>query len=491
MKTTTFHKNWDKLDASTVERLQMRMLRDSLRKHVVPFSAYYRRVFAEEKIDIDTLRTHDDLRRIPFTSKLDLGEPRDFVLIPDERALTRRPSTIARALLHGRSAVKAGFEREFRPILMTATTGRSADSVPFLFTRYDLDSLEVAGRRMMEICDSRKEFRHLNAFPFAPHLAFWQMHYAGLGFNTFCLSSGGGKTIGTEGNVALIRKLKPDAIIGMPTFIYHLLSAVVAEGTRWPNLCRIVLGGEKVPTGLRRKLRDLAHQAGAHEVYIMSTYGFTEAKTAWPECATLGDPTGFHTYPDFGILEVIDPDSGVPVAAGEPGEIVYTPLDTRGTVVLRYRTGDLIEGGIVHKECPVCGRTVPRLLGRISRVSNRREINFDKIKGTLIDFNELENILDNEPGLGAWQIELRKRNDDPLDVDEIIVHAEALAGSEEKQLRTAIETRLVAKTEVRPNRVIFHDASRIRALQGVGKELKECRLVDHRESANGKLEPTS
>lgn len=491
MKASTFHKHWDRLDRDSSERAQMAMLRYSLRRHIVPFSAHYGRMFADEKIDISALRTRDDMRRIPFTSKLDLEEPRDFVLIPDERVLARRPSVIARALLHGREAAKIDLAREFRPILMTATSGRSADPVPFLYTQHDLDNLEIAGRRMMEICDSRHEFKHLNVFPFAPHLAFWQMHYAGLGFNTFCLSSGGGKTLGTDGNVRLIRKIKPDALIGMPTFVYHLLSAVAAEGIVWPNLCRIVLGGEKVPTGLRRKLRSLAEEAGAHDVRIMSTYGLTEAKTAWPECCGDGEPAGFHIYPDFGIIEVVDPDSGEAVPEGEPGEIVYTPLDARGTVVLRYRTGDIIEGGIVHSECPVCGRTMPRLLGRISRVSNRREMNFGKVKGTLIDFNDLEHVLDDEPGLGTWQIELRKRNDDPHDVDEIIVHAEALRGTVEKALRGSIESRMLEKTEVRPNRIIFHEASRMRALQGVGKELKECRLVDHRESANGELELVS
>jgi len=83
-----------------------------------------------------------------------------------------------------------------------------------------LDRLEESGRRLMQICGSRREYRHINAFPFAPHLAFWQAHYAGIGHNTFTLSTGGGKTIGTDGNVRIISKINPDAIIAMPTFIY-------------------------------------------------------------------------------------------------------------------------------------------------------------------------------------------------------------------------------------------------------------------------------
>ena len=58
---------------------------------------------------------------------------------------------------------------------------------------------------------------------------------------------------------------------------------------------------------------------------------------------------------------------------------------------------------------------MPRLVGQISRSSEIREMNLDKIKGTLVDFNELEHVLDDAPHVGAWQVELRKVHDDPLE----------------------------------------------------------------------------
>src|SRR5690606_23306282 len=143
----------------------------------------------------------------------------------------------------------------------------------------------------------------------------------------------------------------------------------------------------------------------------------------WTECMPPEgeETTGFHTYPDMVFLEVIDPETGDRVPDGQPGEIVCTPLDARGTVVIRYRTGDLIEGGITYEPCPHCGRTCPRLLGKISRVSDIRELNVNKLKGTLVDFNALENLLDDTDGLGTWQIELRKRHDDPWETDQVFV----------------------------------------------------------------------
>jgi len=493
MNTNRLSSSWSRLAPDELRARQLRRLRDYLTQQVVPFSAHYRELFAQSGLDPASIRSFEDFAKLPFSSKRSLLDPeegtprtRDFVLVPDEATLARRPSTILGALRYGRSGMKDRLAREYRPILLTSTTGRSAEPVPFLYTQHDLDLLAVTGRRMMEICDSRADFRHFNLFPFAPHLAFWQAHYAGLGFNTFTLSTGGGKTMGTEGNVRLLGKLKPDALIGMPTFVYHLLSVAVEQGLDIPNLRRIVLGGEKVPDGMRRKLRALCSELGSGRVEVMATYGFTEAKMAWPECpARVSDePTGYHLSPDLAFIEIIDPDTGVVLGDGKPGEIVFTPLDSRGSVVLRYRTGDLISGGLVHEACPACGRSVPRLLGNISRVSNVRRMQIGKIKGTLVNFNDLEHILDDLDAVATWQIELSKRNHDPLESDEIIVHVARSSRSSREEVTRLIEKRFLEATEIRPNRIEFHEAETLREMQGVGRLLKEEKIVDRRELAS-------
>ena len=70
-------------------------------------------------------------------------------------------------------------------------------------------------------------------------------------------------TEGYESLGRMLRAQKPDVIIGMPTFIYHVLHEAQAGGVKCPNLCKIVLGGEKAPSGIRRKLRALAAGMGA------------------------------------------------------------------------------------------------------------------------------------------------------------------------------------------------------------------------------------
>jgi phenylacetate-coenzyme A ligase PaaK-like adenylate-forming protein len=325
-------------------------------------------------------------------------------------------------------------------------------------------------------------------FPYAPHLAFWQTHFGGEAFGVFVASSGGGKVGGTEGQLRFIRRIQPNVLIGMPTFVYHVLRQATEESVRCPSLKRIVLGGEKVPDGMRRKLVSLAEQLGARDVDVVATYGFTEARMAFAECpGRIDEPScGYHTYPDLALFEVVNPTTGEPVGENRPGEIVFTPLDARGTVVLRYRTGDVIDGGLTYARCPNCGRTVPRLVGNISRRAEVREVRVDKIKGTLVDFNELEHLLDDCVHVGAWQIELRKRNDDPFDVDELTIHLSKHNGVSETQLTQELNERFAARAEIHPNRISFHTLDEMRALQGVGSELKEVKLIDRRNARDGR-----
>ncbi|MFP6898204.1 MAG: AMP-binding protein [Roseibacillus sp.] len=483
---------WESASLDELHHRQSKRLRRFLRDRLVPFTAHYRRIFKRHDVDPRDFRSTDHLTSLPFTSKRDLVAPKEFVIIPEASVLRRQGSTIRKILRYGPRGAKRALEYELRPVLMTSTTGRSASPVPFLFTRYDLANLQSTGKRLMELGESAPAFRHINAFPFAPHLAFWQAHYAGIGFNTFMVSSGGGKVMGTDGNVRLITKINPDVIIAMPTFLYHLLQHAGAENQRWTRLKRLVLGGEKVPQGMRRKLQSLCADLGSQHVDIVSTYGFTEAKMAWSECVTPpGEaPSGYHLCPDLAFVEIIDPETGERVADGEPGEIVFTPLDSRGTTVLRYRTGDLIDGGLVHGPCPHCGRTCPRLVGNISRVSDFKRLKLGKVKGTLVNLGALEHVLDDTPGLGAWQIELRKHNNDPLETDELVVHAVALDGAPSESLSALIRKNLRNATELSPNAIEFHSWKEMSDLQGVGVALKEEKFIDRRTTQSAP-EPTA
>ena len=485
-------KNWDSLGKEALLDYQGRALHRYLRDCVFPFSKHYGGVARARNLSANDFKSVRDLWKLPFLAKTDLlataDNPlraRDFILQPDAAVLSKRPRTILRALRHGRARVKDELEREWRPTFLTSTTGRSSEPIAFLYTQRDVDVMGVAAGRIVEFNPFTPDVRFINMFPHAPHLAYWMFYESARAKNIFCLGTGGGKCMGTEGNLSLMKKLNPAVVAGMPTFIYHVLHEAVEQGLQLDGIKIVFLGGEKVAEGTRRKLYDLAAKLGSPEAVVVSTYAFTEAKMAWAECpAPVSEgPTGYHLYPDLGIIEIIDPETGEVQPEGVGGEIVWTPLVARGSVVLRYRTGDISEHGLSYEPCPHCGRRCGRLLGKISRVSDMRAMRFQKVKGTIVDFNELELILDDVPGLGSWQVELRKRNNDPSETDQLIVHAARTPEATDDGVVTAIRVRFQRSLELTPNAVVFHTPEEIRTLQQVGVAMKELKVVDNRNLA--------
>ncbi len=473
---------WDEIPATEQRRLQNEKLHRYLTEVVAPFSPYYR------KFDLGRIKTVEDLRHLPFTTKTDLlptsEQPekfREFIITPDITVLKHRPRVMAEAMFRGRRAVERRFEREYRPIFLTATTGRSSSPVAFAYTEHDMHNLRETGARLIQTFGCTTKMRGVNMFPYAPHLAFWQVVFAGLEFGMLILSTGGGKVMGTDGNIHAIEKIKPEALAGIPTFVYHVIRQAHEEGRRWPQVSKIILGGEKSPQGIRRKIVSLLQEMGAGDVRVCSTYGFTESRTAWGECPPPpGEWSGYHLFPDLGIFEVIDPITSEVKGEGEPGELVYTPLDARGTVVLRYRTGDYVDGGLTWEPCPHCGRTVPRIVGGIGRASNTKELQFGKLKGTLVNFDTLQHILDDSSDVSEWQLEIRKAHDDPHDVDELVLHIAPDNGANVDRLKDKIRQRFQTEVEVTPNRIEVHSLDDMLRRIKLETSLKEVRILDAR-----------
>jgi phenylacetate-CoA ligase len=480
--------NWDHIPVAEQRRVQNDKLHRYLTEVIAPFSPYYRKLFAEHKVDPTKIKTVADLRHIPFTSKLDLlptpEQPekfRDFIITPDVTVLKHRPRVLAEALFRGRRAVERRFEREYRPIFLTATTGRSSSPVSFVYTDHDMHNLRISGARLIQTFAATTKMRGANMFPYAPHLAFWQVVFAGLEFGMLLVSTGGGKVMGTEGNIAVIEKLKPEALVGIPTFVYHVIRQAHAEGRKWPQVCKLVLGGEKSPQGIRQKMVALLQQMGAGDVRVCGTYGFTESRTAWGECPMPpAEASGYHLFHDLGVFEVVDPETGEVKGEGESGELVYTPLDARGTVVLRYRTGDYLDGGVTWEPCPHCGRTVARIVGDIGRQSSTKELQLAKLKGTLVNFDILQHILDDTPEVGEWQLEIRKLHDDPHDVDELVLHLAPTNGTDLDRLKDKIRSRFQTEVELTPNRIEIHPLDDMLRRIKLETSLKEVRILDAR-----------
>jgi phenylacetate-coenzyme A ligase PaaK-like adenylate-forming protein len=304
---------------------------------------------------------------------------------------------------------------------------------------------------------------------------------AGLSRGVLVLSTGGGKVMGTAGNIRAIDRMKPSLIIGMPGYTYHLLRVAANEEHDFSSVTKVVLGAEKVTQGMKDKMTALLEQMGSKKPLIFGTYGFTEARMAWGECpAAPGISSGYHTYPDMEIFEVIDPDTGEHVGEGEDGELVYTTLNARGSCVVRYRTGDLARGGIVTNQCPYCGRNVPRISSDITRVSNVKELKATKIKGTLVNLNSIGEVLSSNKVVDEWQVEIGKRNNDPFELDELVLNISLQQGAEREPATDRLKEELRLATELTPSRINVLSLNDMLTKLGMETELKERRIVDKR-----------
>jgi len=492
--------SWQRLQRQSKKEqraLQDALLRRYVREYLVPFSPHYRELLQKSGVRPEQINGVDDLRRVPLSSKLDLlptpEEPqrfKRFILQPDPATiraawpLSRKLPLLWNKWTHGANAVREAFRREFAPCFMTFTTGRSAEPVPFFYSQHDIDNLHETGRRLVDVMGLKSEYRVANIFPYAPHLAFWQVFFAGQATGMMALSTGGGKVMGSSGDLRAITRLKADALIGVPGYVYHLLRRAAAERLDLSSIKCVVLGAERVPPGMKAKICSLLEETGARDVRVFGTYGFTECRMAFAECPTHDNEyTGYHLYPDMAIFEVVDPKTGEVVPEGQDGELVFTPLQARASTVFRYRTGDRVRGGLRWDPCPHCGRTVPRISSDLTRESNVKDLQLMKIKGTLINLEDCAMLLGSMPEVEEWQIELRKKDNDPLEVDEMVIHVAIKAGCTEAEAAARLRDLFRSRLEVAPNHVEFLGLESMLRQIGMETEMKEKRFVDARPKA--------
>ena len=481
------------LSPSEVRSLQNKKLNTFINTQLYPFSPHYRRVFDQNKIDPRTIRSIVDLKHLPLTSKSDFINKEDplvykeFILHPDEKLIrahwpvSKLAALALTKVFKGKETVMDRLNKEYRPVFMTFTTGTTNSPVPFLYSNYDIENLNVSGARMLSLFNMDPEGRIMNLFPFAPHLAFWQVFFGGLASNVFSLSTGGGKVMGTEGNLAALVKVQPSLMLGVPSYVYHLLRTAQERKIDLSFINKVVLGAAKVTIPFKERLAGLLESMGSRNVSVFGTYGFTEARVAWAECPSALDvSSGYHLYPDKEIFEVIDPVTGEVKGEGEDGELVYTSLDARASVVLRYRTGDFVKGGIVSSPCPCCGRRVPRISSDIVRLSDTKNLQLSKVKGSLVNFDHFASVFSEIAGVEEWQIEIRKHNNDPFDVDELCVYISMRAGTNESALQEEIKKKVLLATEVSPNVVTCLSMNDMVKRLELETANKEKRIIDSR-----------
>ncbi len=172
-----------------------------------------------------------------------------------------------------------------------------------------------------------------------------------------------------ESHAEIMANVHPEAIVGVPSFLVKLGEYLVGNGYDLSSVRTLVCIGEPLRnrelklTPLGERLERLFPGA-AH-----STYASSEMVTSFTECSARA---GGHPPADIAVVEIVD-EAGKPLAPGEVGEVVVTPLQVTGMPLLRFRTGD-VSFQVPEEHCS-CGRNTLRLgpiLGRKAQMLKMR-----------------------------------------------------------------------------------------------------------------------
>ncbi|MBF0553002.1 MAG: AMP-binding protein [Nitrospirae bacterium] len=233
----------------------------------------------------------------------------------------------------------------------------------------------------------------------------------------------------------LIEKLRPSAIVAVPSFMLHMARAAreLKINPKELNIKKAVLIGESIrDTSLRSNaLGELVEEAFGDICY--STYGITEGQVSFCEC---GQKEGLHSHPDLVIAEVVD-EAGVPLNDGETGELVLTTLQIEGMPLIRYKTGDITFK--ITEGCK-CGRNSLRIGPIIGRKKQRL-----KIKGVTLYPKTIENAICKLKDVVNYQIEAVAGENQS---DRVILRVGSLRT--DKAFRDGIIENLRAKARVTP-----------------------------------------
>ena len=341
-------------------------------------SPYYQRMFKSYDIDIDKIQHIEDLVKIPFTEKKDLQLFNDeFLCCPKDKIID-----------------------------YITTSGTLGDPVTFGCTEKDLQRLAYNEKKSFE-CAGLKPGNVVQLMT-----TLDKRFMAGLAYFLGIREMGAGVIRVGNGIPELqwdtIRRIKPDTIMCVPSFILKLIQYAEEHNIDYKNssIKRIIGIGE----GLRDQnfnLNLLGQKIKEKwDVQLFATYSSTEMGATFSECEY---GMGGHVHPELIIVEIIGEDD-MPVPDGEAGEIVVTTLGVEAMPLLRFRTGDIATK--IVEQCK-CGRNSYRLTPLIGRKNN-----MIKLKGTTLYPPAINDVLDNTDYIENYVIEV---HDSEAGTDDVIV----------------------------------------------------------------------
>jgi phenylacetate-CoA ligase len=402
-------------------------------EYVASRSPFYRALFREHGIDVSRI-TMDSLTAIPLTDKSVLGEQNEnFLAVPMSQIVDI--------------------------VLSSGTTGRSTR---VMYTEHDLRRLAYNEEISFASCGLNSDDVVLLTCTIDRCFIAGLAYFSGIRSLGAAAIRNGLNSV--ESHLEIILRLKPTAIVGVPTFLLKLGQFLKTEGIdpASTGVKKLVCIGESIRD---RKLALLKVGEKLEQLWgarIYSTYASSETITSFCECTA---QQGGHLHPDLAVVEIVD-DAGNLLPPGETGEVVVTPLAIEGMPLVRFKTGDV--SFLLDEPCR-CGRNSPRLgpiLGRKNQMI--------KLRGTTLYPNAISAVLDSVPGVSDYYI-TASTDHDLSDVVKIFVAIENSSCSAEM-----IMDKLQAHLRVRPE-VIITSEEQIRNQLYSGNPRKLIRLVDERK----------
>jgi len=367
---------WDRRKPSWIKNAQDKALRRYLAQDVYPYSPYYQVRFDEAEVGQRGIKTRADLDKLPLTVFDNIVNPASVVLRPDEQSIQQfaRIGLVARvfwAKLWRREWVvnQRLIDPVYKPLHWHVD-----DGFPVGSSAEDVERLAELGRRWLELAGVARYDVLVSVLPPGPNLAYWQLVLGSRHAGVSALH------MNPDTTVEQLAAARPNVVAGRPTDLVRLLEAARPIERNLDGLRTVLVAGGRLDDATRRHLLSLVDGRAA----VVAAWAPPGVRSLWCQCRE-GD--GLHIAPDAELLEVVDPLSGVPLADGGEGEVVWTALDWKGTVFLRLRTG--VYGAVDENPCPACGRTTPRLMPM-----STAEPPFARV-------------LDSHPKVQGWQAELR------------------------------------------------------------------------------------
>jgi phenylacetate-CoA ligase len=412
-----------------IAAVQLKRMKWSL-KHAYDNVPFYKASFDAAGVHPDDLTTLADLAKFPFTVKQDLRDNYPFNMFAVPREKLRR---------------------------VHASSGTTGQPTVVGYTQGDLEVWGQVVARSLRAAGLREGDMLHNAYGYGLFTGGLGIHLGAdaLGLSTVPVSGGM-----TERQVRLIRDFQPNGITVTPSYALSILDEFNAEGMdpRASSLQVGIFGAEPWTNAMRLEIEQ------AFDMHAVDIYGLSEVMGPGVSMECVETKDGLHIWEDHFYPEIINPDTGAPVADGEQGELVFTSLTKEAFPIIRYRTRDLT-------------RLLPgtaRAMRRMEKVTGRSD-DMIILRGVNVFPTQIEEQLMTVHGLAPhFQIVLSR----PGRLDELLVQVEAIEGftSNEERIHAAADLKNKIKRSVGVTvRVDVAEPGKVERSQG-----KAVRIIDNR-----------